>query len=53
MPRKYIRKGAKGKWSEGSLKNAMKAIDSGMSKRKAAKTFEIPLTTIHNHCTGE
>ena len=53
MPRKYVRKGEKGRWTNQQLQGAIKAVvEQGLSINAASKKFGIPKTTLYNHCTG-
>ncbi|XP_015181519.1 PREDICTED: uncharacterized protein LOC107069070 [Polistes dominula] len=40
-------------WSEEDLQSAKAAIEEGMSKRKAAKQFNIPFTTLRDRLKNE
>lgn len=48
MPRNRQRTTAKAAWTEADLKGAVNAIEGGSSKRKAAKQFNIPFTTLRD-----
>lgn len=48
MPRNRQRTTAKAAWTEADLKAAKIAIEGGSSKRKAAKQFNIPFTTLRD-----
>lgn len=54
MPRKYIGKSSRGRWTDLQLQGALKAVrEQGISISAAAKKFGIPKTTLFNHCTGK
>ena len=46
MPRKYIWKTYKDKWTAEDLKKAKTAIIRGLSIRKAADQFKVPFSTL-------
>ncbi|GBN66934.1 hypothetical protein AVEN_61946-1 [Araneus ventricosus] len=61
MPTTYIRKGSstRGEWTEGNLKNVIKAVEEkNMCVNQATKSFSIPKTTLkrriktHNFTKG-
>ncbi|KAJ8937876.1 hypothetical protein NQ314_011679 [Rhamnusium bicolor] len=37
------------KWDDEAMENAMRAVESGMSQRKASETFNVPRRTLRNH----
>ncbi|XP_050499832.1 tigger transposable element-derived protein 4-like [Diabrotica virgifera virgifera] len=47
MPRNYKRVTEKASWREEELQGALRAIQNGMSLRKAAIKFSIPKSTLH------
>ena len=53
MPRKYVKKGTTGQWSQQQLESALKRVDDGMTVSAAAKRFGIPKQTLHNHYSGK
>lgn len=46
MPRTYIRKTEKAKWTSEDLAKALKSIQEGSSIRSASKTSGIPFSTL-------
>lgn len=53
MPRKYVRKGIKNKWSDSQLVAAKHAVQEGqLSIRGASIKFDIPRSTLHDHLSG-
>lgn len=46
MPRKWVRTTQKAKWTAEQLEQAIKAVNEGMSIRKASKTYDIPFSTL-------
>lgn len=53
MPRNRQRTTAKAAWTEEDLRSAKTAIEGGMSKRKAAKQYNIPFTTLRDRLKNE
>ncbi|XP_050309282.1 uncharacterized protein LOC126745467 [Anthonomus grandis grandis] len=53
MPRKRERTTAKVAWTEEDLLHARTAIESGMSKRLAARTYKIPFTTLRDRLKNQ
>ena len=54
MPRTYIRKGIKNKWSDEQLKAAMAAVSSKQLRPEAAaRKFSIPASTLRDHLSGK
>ena len=54
MPRTYIRKGTKNKWSDEQLKAAMAAVSSKQLRPEAAaRKFSIPASTLRDHLSGK
>ena len=53
MPRYRQRTTAKAAWSEEDLLHAKTAIERGMSKRQAAKTHNIPFTTLRDRLKND
>lgn len=47
------RKTQKAKWTEENLHKAIKAVENGVSKKKAAKDFEIPRSTLRDRLKSE
>ncbi|KAJ8943344.1 hypothetical protein NQ318_000559 [Aromia moschata] len=48
MPYKYIRRTTRASWSENNILKAIRAVQNGISIRKAAKLFSVPYTTIYD-----
>jgi len=40
-------------WTEASLNEALKAVQSGMSIRSAAKAYNIPRSTLYDYVVGK
>lgn len=53
MPRNRQRTTAKAAWNEENLKSAKTAIENGMSKRQAAKQYNIPFTTLRGRLKND
>ena len=53
MTRKFIKKNARRQYSESNLKRAIEAVESGSSIREAAKTFQVPYTTLNRHVNND
>ena len=54
MPRKYVRKGGRGGWTDQQLQGAIRAVkEQGQSINAASQRFGIPKSTLYNHCSGE
>lgn len=53
MPRNRQRTTAKAAWTEENLRSAKTAIKRGIFKRKAAKQFNIPFTTLRDRLKNE
>ena len=54
MPRKYIKKGTKNKWSDEQLQAAMAAVRSKeLRATAAARKYGIPPSTLHDHLVGK
>ncbi|XP_050302777.1 uncharacterized protein LOC126740692 [Anthonomus grandis grandis] len=53
MPRKRERTTAKAAWTEEDLLHARTAIERGMSKRLAARTYKIPFTTLRDRLKNQ
>jgi len=49
MVRHYKAKSLRAQWSEETLKDAIAAVETGVSLKKASKDFSIPRTTLRNH----
>jgi len=49
MVRHYKSKHQRAQWSEQNLKDAIAAVETGVSLKKASKDFSIPRTTLRNH----
>ena len=41
------------KWDEEALIGALKAVDKGLSIRRAAEMYRIPKSTLSDYCTGK
>ncbi|KAJ8931629.1 hypothetical protein NQ314_015423 [Rhamnusium bicolor] len=37
------------KWDDEAMENAMRAVERGMSQRKASERFNVPRRTLRNH----
>lgn len=53
MPRNRQRTTAKAAWTQEVLQSAKTAIEGGLSKRKAAKQYNIPFTTLRDRLKNE
>ena len=54
MPRKYVRRGERGRWTDLQLEVALKAVkEQGLSISGASRKFGLPKTTLYNHYTGK
>lgn len=53
MPRNRQRTTAKAAWTEEDLQSAKTAVEGGLSKRKAAKQFNIPFTTLRDRLKNQ
>ena len=40
-------------YSEGAMAEAIAAVKGGMPKNTAAKTYDVPRTTLHHKLTGK
>ena len=49
MVRHYKSQHQRAQWTEQSLKDAIAAVETGVSLKKASKDFSIPRTTLRNH----
>ena len=54
MPRKYVRRGERGRWTDLQLEVALKAVkEQGLSISGESRKFGLPKTTLYNHYTGK
>ena len=49
MVRHYKSQHKRAQWSEKDLLDAISAVETGMSLKKASKDYSIPRTTLRNH----
>jgi helix-turn-helix, Psq domain len=49
MPRNYVKKNARRKYTDADFKSAIEAVINGSSIRQASNTYRVPYTTLNSH----
>ena len=54
MPRRYVRRGERGRWTSLQLQAALRAVkEQGLSISGASRKFGVPKSTLYNHYSGK